>query len=182
MNSRWSARDSSRSVIALAGLVAAQHISLAAFLEVEVGQGEAVQRLGDGLQPLAGRRLRADPAGEQAQAGMLAAADPAAQLMQLADAEPVGVHHQHHGRVGHVDADLDDGGAHQHIDLAGAEGRHHGVLLVGRQPPVHQPQPQTRPAARTQPGVQASAVSGGLGPLRSWSPGSSLSSMRDATT
>ena len=74
---------------------------------------------------------------------MLAAADPAAQLVQLADAEPVGVHHEHHRRVGHVDADLDDGGAHQHVDLARAERRHHGVLLVGGQPAVHQPEPQS---------------------------------------
>ena len=75
---------------------------------------------------------------------MLAAADAAAQLVQLADAEPVGIHHEHDRGVGHVDADLDDGGAHQHVDLARAERRHHGVLLVGGQPAVHQAEPQTR--------------------------------------
>ena len=62
--------------------------------------------------------------------------------MQLADAEPVSVHHEHHGRVGNVDTDLDDCGAHQDIDLPGPEGGHHRVLLVGRQPPVHQAEPQ----------------------------------------
>ena len=44
---------------------------------------------------------------EQAQPGVAAAADPPAQLVQLGDAEPVGVHDHHHGGVGHVDPDLD---------------------------------------------------------------------------
>ena len=69
---------------------------------------------------------------------MLAPADASAQLVQLTDAEPVGVHHHHHRRVRHVDADFDNGGAHQDIDLARAEFRHHGVLLVAGQPAVHQ--------------------------------------------
>ena len=70
---------------------------------------------------------------------MLAAPDAAAQLMQLADAEPVGVHHQHDRGIGDVDPDLNDGGAHQHIDFPGTKSRHRGVLLVGGQPSVHQP-------------------------------------------
>ncbi|MPN36996.1 hypothetical protein SDC9_184508 [bioreactor metagenome] len=45
--------------------------------------------------------------------------------MQLADAEMVGVHDHHHGRVGHVHTDLDDGGGHQHIELTGSERRHY---------------------------------------------------------
>ena len=44
MTSRCSASDSNRSVIARAGLVAAQHISFAALPEVEVGELEPVQR------------------------------------------------------------------------------------------------------------------------------------------
>src|SRR6476646_8475879 len=80
---------------------------------------------------------------EQTQAGVLAAADPATQLVQLADAESVGVHHEHHRRIGYVHADLDHGGTHQNIDLTGAERRHHGVLFVGWQPAVHQAEPQS---------------------------------------
>ena len=82
---------------------------------------------------------------------MPAAADPPAQLVQLADAEPVGVHHHHHRRVGHVHPHLDHRGAHQHVDLPGAEGRHHRVLLLGRQLAVHEPQPQ--PGQRAVPQV-----------------------------
>ena len=74
---------------------------------------------------------------------MLAAADASPKLVQLADAEPVGIHHHHHRRIRHVHADLDDGGAHQDIDLARAERRHHGVLLVAGQPTVHQAEAQS---------------------------------------
>ena len=48
--------------------------------------------------------------------GHAAAPDPAAQLVQLRDAEPVGVEDDHRRRVGHVDADLDDGRGDEHVD------------------------------------------------------------------
>ena len=79
---------------------------------------------------------------------MLAAADPAAQLVQLADAEPVGVHHDHDGGVGDVDADLDHGGRDEHVDLAGGEGPHHGVLLLRRSAGRAAPRAGGRRAAR----------------------------------
>ena len=63
--------------------------------------------------------------------GTLAAADPAAQLVQLRDAEPVGVDDDHRARVRHVDADLDDRRRDEHVDLAGGERAHRRVLLVG---------------------------------------------------
>ena len=87
---------------------------------------------------------------QQAQTRRAAPADPAAQLVQLGDAEPVGVEHDHHGGVGHVDADLDHRGRDQHVELAGGEVAHHGVLLVGRQPAVQHadPQPVQRPLGR----------------------------------
>ena len=61
---------------------------------------------------------------QQAEPGQAAPADPAAQLVQLGDAEPVGVEDHHHGGVGDVDADLDHRGGDQHVDLAGGEGAH----------------------------------------------------------
>ena len=90
-----------------------------------------------------------------------APADPAAQLVQLGDAEPVGVQHDHHGGVGHVDADLDHRGGHQHVELAGGEVAHHRVLLVGRQPAVQDadPQPGSGPSASS--GATSSTASGG---------------------
>ena len=79
---------------------------------------------------------------EQAQAGQATSADPAAQLVELGDTEPVGVEQHHGGGVGDVDADLDDGGGDEHVDLAPGEGAHGAVLLLRRQPPVQQPDAQ----------------------------------------
>ena len=63
-------------------------------------------------------RARLGRGDEQAQPGHAAAADAAAQLVQLRDAEPVGVEDHHRRRVRHVDADLDDRRRDQHVDVA----------------------------------------------------------------
>ena len=49
-----------------------------------------------------------------------AAADAAAELVELREPEAVGVLDDHHGRVRHVDADLDHGRRDEHVDLAAA--------------------------------------------------------------
>ena len=87
---------------------------------------------------------------------VLAAADAAAQLVQLGDAEPIGVEDHHHRRVRHVDADLDHRRGDEHVELARAERLHHRLLLRRRQPAVQQPEPQpvqlaVRAAARRSP-------------------------------
>ena len=92
---------------------------------------------------------------------MLATADAPAKLVQLADAEPVGVLHHHHGGVGHIDTDLDDRRAHQHIDLTRPEGGHHGVLLLAGQPAVHEPKPKSRQRAALQSRRSSSTTDGG---------------------
>ena len=81
------------------------------------------------------------------------ATDPPAQLVQLGDAEPVGVHDHHHDRVRHVHADLDDGGGDQHVHQPVCERQHHLVLLVRRQPAMQdgEPQPGQRSAAPARP-------------------------------
>ena len=66
---------------------------------------------------------------EQAVGGVLAPPDPAAQLVQLGDAEALGPLDHHHRRVGDVDADLDHGRRDQHVGLAGGEGGHRRRLL-----------------------------------------------------
>ena len=170
MTSRCCPSDNSRKREGPPGLVAAQHIALTALGEIEVGEFEPVQRGRHRREPLARLGLPGQRRHQQAEAGMLTAADATAELMQLADAEPVGVHHQHHGGVGHVDTDLDDGGAHQDIDVARPEAGHHGVLLLRTQPAVHETQAQTRQLMGPQPVEQLhhrgglarrSAVSGG---------------------
>ena len=53
--------------------------------------------------------------------GSLAAPDAPAQLVQLRDPVALGVLDEHHGRVGDVDADLDDRGGHEHVGVARRE-------------------------------------------------------------
>src|SRR3954447_16876885 len=67
-------------------LARAEHLPRSAQFEVDLGQHEAVALGGDGREP---RVLRA--AEEDAEAGMVATADPATQLMQLRDAVALGL-------------------------------------------------------------------------------------------
>ncbi len=58
------------------------------------------------------------------------AADPAPQLVQLREAEAIGVDDEHDRCVGHVDADFDHRGSHEDVDLAALEALHGLFLLV----------------------------------------------------
>ena len=123
----------------VARLFLAQQIARAANVQVVAGQLEAgaqgVQRLHD-LQPLL-RRLGQDLVGGQGEVGIaarLAAADAAAQLIELAQAEHIGAVDDQRIDAGHVDARFDDVGGQQHVVLLIAEGGHHLLQLGGRQP------------------------------------------------
>jgi len=59
----------------------------------------------------------------------------AAQLMQLGQAEAVGVQDDHHGGLGHVHPHLDDGGGHQDGSSAGGESHHGGGLVLAAHTP-----------------------------------------------
>ena len=72
---------------------------------------------------------------------MGATADTAAQLVELGDAEPVGVEDHHDRRVRHVDTDLDDRRRHQHIEIAAAGTAPSRLLLRRRHPSVQEPEP-----------------------------------------
>ncbi len=50
--------------------------------------------------------------------------------MKLREPEALGMLDHHHGRLRHVDADLDHRGGDQELRLAGGEARH-GAILVG---------------------------------------------------
>ena len=91
---------------------------------------------GHRVQPLAGRARLGHLGDQEAQAGGRATADAAAQLVELGDAEPVGVHDHHRGGVRHVHPDLDDRRRDQDVRLARGEAAHHGVLVVGLHPAV----------------------------------------------
>ena len=64
---------------------------------------------------------------------MLAAADPAAQLVELREPVALGPLDQHHGRVGDVDPDLDHARRHQHVGLARRRTRSIAALPSSRE-------------------------------------------------
>ena len=118
----------------LAALLLAEQLAGAADLQIVRGEHEAgaeiLHRL-DGLQALgrvAGQGLarRGDQIGVGA---VVRAADAPAQLVQLRKPHAVGaIDHDGVGR-GHVDAALDDGGAHEQAEAAMIE-VHHQLLKV----------------------------------------------------
>ena len=96
-----------------ARLAGAEHVALAAQAKVLLGDAEAVLGRAQDLDPRL-RRLAERPLVEQEAARPPgAAADPPAQLMELREAEPLGVLDDHDRGLGHVDADLDDRGRDQ---------------------------------------------------------------------
>ena len=62
--------------------------------------------------------LSASPRSSRQIAALLAAPDPAAQLVELGEAEALGMLDHHQRRIGHVDADLDHRRRDQHRELA----------------------------------------------------------------
>ncbi|GAA2935174.1 hypothetical protein GCM10020221_33680 [Streptomyces thioluteus] len=118
------------------GLRLAQDVALAALLQVDPGQLEAVERGGHGAQPGAGRARLAGLRDQEAQARRGTPPDASAQLVQLRDAEPVGVHDHHDRGVGDVHPDLDHRGRDQHVHLAGGEPPHDVVLGLRLHPAV----------------------------------------------
>src|SRR3954471_134333 len=91
----------------------------------------------DRLEPRL-RRIRLGVAEEDAEGLVAPTPDPAAELMELGEAEALRPLHQHHRGVGDVDADLDHGRGHQHVGLARDEGVHRPRLLLGGHLPVEE--------------------------------------------
>ena len=80
---------------------------------------EAVGRALEDAQALEGVRRPSSRARRgSSDAGAVAAPDAPAQLVELRQAEALGVLDDDHGRVRHVDADLDDRGRDQDVELA----------------------------------------------------------------
>ena len=73
-----------------------------------------------------------------------AAADAAAQLVQLRQPVPLRVEDDHDACVGDVDADFDDRRRDQNVDLAARRIAHDVVFFARRHPAVQQPDPQIR--------------------------------------
>ena len=124
----------------------AEHLAGAAQSQILLGDAKAVFGLAQDREALprylTERRLIQQNAGR----GLITTADPAAQLVQLREAEPFRMFHHHDRRGGHVDADLDDRRGDQEIDAAalgigGGKGSHRAVFLGGLHAAMHQPHP-----------------------------------------
>ena len=76
--------------------------------------------------------LRSGGHGEQRIGALLGPADAAADLVELRQAEMVGAMHDQRIGVGNVEAGFDDGGRHQHVELAVVEVVHDVVELARR--------------------------------------------------
>jgi hypothetical protein len=61
--------------------------------------------------------------------------------VELGQAQAFGILDHHQAGIGHIDADLDHGGRHQQLDLAGAELGHDRLFLGRLHPPVDQATP-----------------------------------------
>ena len=121
-----------------AALPGAQQLAGAAQAQILLGDAEAVLGLAHDGEPRLGGL--AERLGVEQQAGRLggAAADAAAQLVELGEAEALGVLDHHHGRGRHVDADLDHGGRDQDRQSSLGERRHGRLALGALQAAVHQ--------------------------------------------
>ena len=115
----------------------AEEITRAARFQIVFCHGKAVRGAAQKLQPLPHRLIHI--VGDQNAAGVCrAAAHAPAQLVQGRQAEPLGVLNDHDRGVGHIDADLDDGGRDQHIQLSCLEFLHDLVLFLGLELAVQQ--------------------------------------------
>ena len=72
----------------------------------------------------------------------LAPAHTAPELVELRQAEPLGVFHHHAGGIGHIHAYLDHRGGHQNITVSGGKGLHDSFFFFGLHLPVEQAHPQ----------------------------------------
>ena len=111
-------------------LAGAEEFAGATELEVHFGDVEAVGGFDHGFQSLLGG-VGGGIGDEEAGGGVFAAADAAAELVELGEAEAVGVVDEDHAGIGDVDADFDHGGGDEHVGVAVAEGEHRGLFFFG---------------------------------------------------
>ena len=111
----------------------AEELARAAQTQVLLGELEAVGGRGHDLQALA-RVLRLALRDEDAVRSIGAAADAAAQLVELGEAEALGVLDDHNAGIRHVDTDFDDGRRDEEFYPVCVEVLHDALLLGGCEP------------------------------------------------
>jgi hypothetical protein len=117
----------------------AHEVAGASDAEVGFCDGEPVGGLLEELEASGGFGVVA-VGDEDAEAFVGATADAAAELVELGEAEAVGVEDEDDGGVRDVDTDFDDGGGAEGVDGACAEGVHEGVFFVCGGTAVEEPE------------------------------------------
>lgn len=108
----------------------AEEVAGAALLEVGLGQGKAVGGGSEGFQALAG--LGVFVVGEEdAVALMVPRPTRPRSWWSWLRPEAVGIFDDHEAGVGNIDADLNDGGGHENVQVSGGEGGHDGLFFLG---------------------------------------------------
>jgi len=116
-------------------LALAEEIAWAAEPEVLLGDLEAVIGFGHYLESGAG--FLAVVIGDQDTVRLMRTASHAAsELMELTEAEAVGILDDHDGGVRDIDADFDDGSGDEDMDIACGEGGHNFFFFPGLHPPM----------------------------------------------
>ena len=115
-----------------AGLAQAEHVAGAAQAEVGFGDLEAVGGLAQDVEAFLAALGERGLVEQEAAGGLLAATDAAAQLVELGEAEFLGVFDDHDGGFGHIDADFDHGGGDEDAGFAVAEFFERAVAILRR--------------------------------------------------
>src|SRR5258708_6502622 len=114
----------------VAGLASAEKFARAAEEEIRFGDFETVGSADHGFEARA-RFVRQTEGGDEDAMGFLrAAADASAKLVELGEAETLGVLDDHDGGVRDVDADFDDGGGDEDLRFVLAEALHDFFFFV----------------------------------------------------
>jgi len=128
----------------LTGLAGAEKFTGTAKLQIGFGNFEAVVGAHHGFQAgaaLVGKARRGD---ENAVRLMRATADATAKLVQLSEAETLGMLDDHDGGVGHVNANFDDRGGNKDLQVIAAESLHDVVFFLAGEAPVQETDFQLR--------------------------------------
>ena len=122
-------------------LAASKEVAGAAQLQVLLGDLKAIGGGGQSFQP--GHGVGSVGVGNEYTVGLvLAAAYPATELVELAEAKALRVLHDDERGVGYVYANLYYRGGYQHVHVPGGKGGHDGVLFPGAHFAVEQGQTQ----------------------------------------
>ena len=121
-----------------AALPRAEHVAFAAQAQIFFGNAEAIFGFAQNGKPRLGGFAKRRLVKQQTGRGAGAAADAAAQLMQLCEPEAFGVLDHHDGCFRHIDADLDHGRGDEELGLAGSKTSHGGIFIGALHAAMHE--------------------------------------------